>query len=164
MSVCQAYLVGTLTFVWFFYSPDFRIDLQAKKIQYWASVSTYRRINAVLGCSDFIHTRNTRSNNLKNLDWMKFNLCVVNRVPWAEPVGSLWQKVKILILMIWTKWRLNWRKTQTWHTVFYLVKDLWTVGPNLLAFCVIVVLEWTHQNIDSGMSCNHTQTSKCITI
>lgn len=136
-----------------FSTPLTSVSTYRRKIQYWASVSTYRRINAVLGCSDFIHTRNTRSNNLKNLDWMKFNLCVVNRVPWAEPMT----KGENSYLMIWTKWRLNWRKTQTWHTVFYLVKDLWTVGPNLLAFCVIVVLEWTHQNIDSGMSCNHTQ-------
>lgn len=143
-----------------FLLPWLPYRLTGEKIQYWVSVSTYRRINAVLGCSDFIHTRNTRSNNLKNLDWMKFNLCVVNRVPWAEPMT----KGENSYLMIWTKWRLNWRKTRTWHTVFYLVKDLWTVGPNLLAFCVIVVWKWTHQNIDSGMSCNHTQTSKCITI
>lgn len=141
-----------------FLLPWLPFRLTGEKIQllYWASLSTYRRINAVLGCSDFIHTRNTRSNNLKNLDWMKFNLW------WTGYLErNLWQKVKI---MIWTKWRLNWRKTRTWHTVFYLVKDLWTVGSNLLAFCVIVVLKWTHQNIDSGMSCNHTQTSKCITI
>lgn len=143
-----------------FLLPWLPYRLTGEKIQYWVSVSTYRRINAVLGCSDFIHTRNTRSNNLKNLDWMKFNLCVVNRVPWAEPMT----KGENSYLMIWTKWRLNWRKTRTWHTVFYLVKDLWTVGPNLLAFCVIVVWKWTHQNIDSGMSCNHTQTSKFITI